>query len=189
MLGELQGNERAGMTGELWLQSIHPESGLTYRKALLSDIEAPKIVGQVKGIAAMLAGQGPLPPATLGLPIEAAIARRKVQMATQAQERCEKQLQEATRNRQSRHDRFCIDDEKGLNGSELNTFLHSKRADLHDMTPLESAEEGEVGLGRAREALSAFLRQRRMDAEKAEYQGRITDLANRRLPVNTRWRS
>jgi hypothetical protein len=181
ILGELPNSERAGMTGELWLQSIHPESGLMYRKALLSDIEAPVIAGQVKNIAAMLEGEGPLPHATLGLPVEAAIVRRKAQMVTQAQGRREKQLQEANRNRRSRHDRFCVDVEKELNGFDLSTFLHTKRADMHDMTPLELAEDSEAGLASAREALSAFLWHSRRDAEKAEYQDKIAELAKERL--------
>ncbi len=173
ILGELPNSERAGFSGELWLQSIHPASGLMYRKALLSDIEAPMIAGQVQEIAAMLEGQGPLPLATLGLPVEAAIVRRKAQMATQAQGRREKQLEEADRNPQSRHNRFCVDAEKELNGFDPSTFLHTKRADMHDMTPLELAEDSEAGSASAREALSAFLWQRRRDAEKAEYQDKI----------------
>lgn len=185
ILGELPGNECAGMTGELWLQSMHRESGLTFRKALLSDIESPKIVGQVENIVGMLKGQGPLPPAALGLPVEAAIARRKVQMAMQAQERREKQLQEASRNRQSRRDRFCADVEKGMSGPELGTFLNTKRADMDHMSPVELAEDSEAGLTRAREALSTFVRQCRWEAEaaaeKAKYQDKIADLAKDRL--------
>ncbi|RWM89508.1 MAG: hypothetical protein EOR84_23945 [Mesorhizobium sp.] len=187
ILGELPANERAGMTGELWLQSIHRESGLTFRKALLSDIESPTIVGQLETIATMLKGQGPLPPATLGLPVEAAIARRKVQMATQSEERRLKQLQEANRSRQSRRDRFCADAdvEKDLSGPELGAFLSTKRADMNDMSPVELAEDSEAGLTRAREALSAFVRQRRQEAEaatqKAKFQDKIADLAKGRL--------
>lgn len=186
ILGELPDNERAGMTGEMWLQSIHQESGLPYRKALLSDIESPKIVGKVEKIAAMLKGQGPLP-ATLGLPVEAAIARRKVQMAKQAEERREKQLQEAIRNRQSRLDRFCVDVEKNLCSPELDAFLNTKRADMNDMSPVELAEDSDAGLTRAREALSTFVRQRRREAEaaaeKAKYQDKIAELAKGRLSL------
>ncbi|MER8583153.1 hypothetical protein NKG95_31435 [Mesorhizobium sp. M1423] len=106
-------------------------------------------------------------------------------MAMQAQGRREKQLEEADRNRQSRHDRFCVDAEKELNGFDLSTFLYTKRADMQDMTPLELAEDSEVGLASAREALSAFLWQRRRDAEKAEYQDKIAELAKERLPPRT----
>ncbi|UCI23990.1 hypothetical protein [Mesorhizobium sp. B2-8-5] len=185
ILGELPEGERAGMTGEAWLQSIHRESGLTYKDALRSDIEAAMIVGQVSAIAAMLKGHGPLPRATLGLPIVPALARRQTQMAKQAEALREKQLQEAMRNRHARRDRLCIDAEKEMSGAELEAFLHTKRDRIDGMTLIELAEDSEAGLNRAREALKACVWQRQVDAaiaaEKAKYQARITELAERGL--------
>ncbi len=186
ILGELPQDERAGTTVEQWLQSIHQESGLTYDKALRSDIESPKIIGQIEHIAEMLEGSGPLPYGTAGLPIGNALSRRKAKMEEQAEERRRLQLQEANRLRHLRRERLCVDAEKELNGADLGAFLHTKRADMNDMTPVELAEDSESGLARAREALSAFVRQRRSEAEaaaeKAEYQDKITDLANSCLP-------
>ncbi|MER9973439.1 hypothetical protein [Mesorhizobium sp. M0085] len=134
----------------------------------------------------MLRGNGRLPYATAGLPVEGAIERRKAQIAKQAQDLREKQIQGANQLRQSRRDRFCIDAETELNGPALGAFLNTKRDDLSGMTPLESAQDSESGLTRARNALSDLVRQRvsaaEADAERKRYQEMITADAVRSLP-------
>lgn len=185
ILAELPDDERGNVTGESWLDSIHAESGTTYRAALQSDIEAPKIAGEIDAIVDMLEKHGPLPYGTLGLPIEGAIDRHKVRMAKRTEEQREKQIQEANRLRQSRRDRLCVDAEQALPGAEVGVFLTTKRDDLNGMTPLEAAEDSESGLSRARERLSDLARQRAREAEAAAlrklYQEKITDDATRRL--------
>lgn len=185
ILGELPEDERAGTTVERWLQSIHQESGLSYDKALRSKVEAPKIIGEIATIAQMLEGSGPLFYGSAGLPIGNAISRRKAKMEEQAEVRRQRQLLEASRLRHSRRDRLCVDAETELNGEHRSAFLHTKRADMSDMSPAELAEDSESGLTRAREALSVFVRQRRREAEaaagKAAYQDKIRKLAESRL--------
>ncbi|MER8492536.1 hypothetical protein NKH53_30555 [Mesorhizobium australicum] len=179
ILGELPDDERCGMNGESWLQSIHQGSGLSYREALQSDIESAKIVGQIEGIAAMMEKNGRLPYGNVGLPIERAIERRKTQMAKHAVELREKQLQAAERLRHSRRDRLCVDAEKELTGADVDAFLNTRLANMNSMTPLEMAEDSESGLTRAREALSEIVRQQRIEAEDAaereQYRRMITD--------------
>ncbi|KAA3448060.1 hypothetical protein C7I87_24290 [Mesorhizobium sp. SARCC-RB16n] len=186
ILGELPDEERGNMTGELWLDSGHTESGMTYRAAIRADIEAPKIAAVIDAVFAMLRGNGRLPHASAGLPVEGAIERSRGQIAKRAQDLREKQLREANRLRQSRRDRFCIDAETELNGPDLGTFLNTKRDDLSGMTPLEAVEDSESGLTRARDALSELVRQRasaaEADAERKLYQEMITADAVRSLP-------
>ncbi|MER9133306.1 hypothetical protein [Mesorhizobium sp. M0768] len=185
ILGELPEDELAGTTVDQWLQSIHKESGLTYDKALRSEVEGPKIIGEIATIVQMLEGNGPLFYGSAGLPIGNAISRRKAKMEEQAEVRRQRQLLQASRLRHSRRDRLCVDAETELNGEDRSAFLHTKRADMNDMTPVELAEDSESGLTRAREALSVFVRQRRREAEaaseKAEYQDKIRELAEARL--------
>ncbi|MES0100797.1 hypothetical protein [Mesorhizobium sp. M0019] len=102
ILGELPEDERAGTTVEQWLQSIHQESGLTYDRALRSEVEAPKIMGEIETIVQMLEGNGPLFYGSAGLPIGNAISRRKAKMEEQAEVRRQRQLLEASRLRHSR---------------------------------------------------------------------------------------
>lgn len=185
ILASLPADERGNVTGESWLESIHAESGTTYRVGLQSDIEAPKITGEIDAIVAMLEKHGPLPYATVGLPIEGAIDRHKVQMAKRADEDRDKQIREANRLRQSRRDRLCVDAEQALSGADLGAFLNTKRDDLNGMTPLEAAEDSETGLGRARDRLSDLVRQRAREQEAAadrqRYQAHIATEAKRRL--------
>ncbi|WP_136620907.1 MULTISPECIES: hypothetical protein [Mesorhizobium] len=185
ILSELPEDERAATTVERWLQSIHQESGLTYDKALRSEVEAPKIIGEIATIVQMLEGNGPLFYGSAGLPIGNAISRRKAKMEGQAEVRRQRQLLEASRLRHSRRDRLCVDAETELNGEDRSAFLHTKRADMNDMTPVEYAEDSDSGLTRAREALSVFVRQRRKEAEaaaeKAYYRDKIRELAEARL--------
>lgn len=185
ILSELPEDERVGSTVEQWLQSVHQESGLTYDKALRSEVEAPKIIGEIAAIVQMLEGNGPLFYGSAGLPIGKAISRRKAKMEEQAEVRRQRQLLEASRLRHSRRDRLCVDAETELNGEDRSAFLHTKRADMSDMSPVELAEDSEFGLTRAREALSVFVRQRRREAEaaaeKAAYQDKIRELAEARL--------
>nr|WP_320233853.1 competence protein CoiA family protein [Mesorhizobium sp. MSK_1335] len=177
ILAELPDRERGNMTGESWLDSVHTESGMTYRAAIRSDIEAPKITSEIDAVFAMLRGNGRLPYATAGLPVEGAIERRKAQIAKQARDLREKQIQEANRLRQSRRDRLCVDAETELTGPDLGAFLNTKRDELNAMTPLEAAEDSEPGLTKARDQLSALVRQRReqaeADAERKLYQEKI----------------
>ena len=186
ILAQLPDDERGDITGDSWLDSIHTESGMTYRAALQSDIEVPQIAGEIDAIVAMLEKHGPLPQRVLGLPIEAAIERRKVQMAKQAEELRAKQVKEANRLRLSRRDRLCTDAEKELSGLDFGDFLTTKRDDLSGMTPLESAEDSEIGLNRARNVLSDLVRQRAREAgaeaERKRYQIKITAEAKRSLP-------
>ncbi|WP_143748494.1 competence protein CoiA family protein [Mesorhizobium carmichaelinearum] len=185
ILGELPEDERAGTTVDQWLQSIHQESGLTYDKALRSEVEAPKIIGEIATIVQMLEGTAPLFYGSAGLPISHAISRRKARMEEQAEVRRQRQLLEASRLRHSRRDRLCVDAETELDGADRSAFLHTNRADMNDMTPVELAEDSESGLTRAREALAVFVDQRRREAvaaaEKAEYQDKIRELAEARL--------
>jgi hypothetical protein len=184
-IAELPEDERGDVTGESWLDSIHAASGTTYRAALQSDIEAPKISGEIDAIVDMLEKHGPLPYGTVGLPIEGAIDRHKVRMAKRTEEQREKQIQEANRLRQSRCDRLCVDAEQALPDAEVGVFLTTKRDDLNGLTPLEAAEESESGLSRARDRLSDLERQRAREAEAAAerklYQEKIRDEAKRRL--------
>lgn len=186
ILAQLPDDERGNMTGDSWLDSIHAESGMTYRAVLQSDIEVPKITGEIDAIVDMLEKRGPLPQDAVGLPIGAAIERRKVEMAKQAEELRVKQVEEANRVRLSRHDRLCVDAEKELSGPDLGDFLNTKRDDLSGMTPLESAEDSETGLNRARNVLSDLVRQRAREAaaeaERKRYQDKITADASRSLP-------
>lgn len=186
ILAQLPDDERGTMTGDSWLDSIHAQSGMTYRAALQSDIEVPKIAGEIDTIVDMLEKRGPLPQGTVGLPIGAAIERHKVHMAKQAEAFRAKQVEKANRLRLSRRDRLCVDAEKDLKNSDLGNFLNTKRADLSGMTPLESAEDSESGLSRARNVLSDLLRQRareaEADAERKRYQEKITADAKRSLP-------
>ncbi|MER8371115.1 competence protein CoiA family protein [Mesorhizobium sp. M1406] len=185
ILGQLPDAERADMTGELWLDSIHAKSGMTYRAAIQSDIETPKIAAEIDAVVAMIGNSGPVSYATVGLPVEGAIERRKARMAKQAEELREKQVQDAKRLRQSRRDRLCVDAEQELSGSDLGVFLNTKHNDLSGMTPLEAAEDSESGLSRARNVLSELVRQRRDEAEAAverkRYQDMLTAEATRRL--------
>ncbi|ESZ01866.1 competence protein CoiA family protein [Mesorhizobium sp. LNHC209A00] len=185
ILSELPDDERCGMNGESWLQSIHQESGLSYREALQSNVESAKIVGQIENIAAMMEKNGRLPYGNVGLPIERAIERRRAQMAKHAEELREKQLQAAERLRHSRRDRLCVDAEKELTGPGLDAFLNTRLANMNNMTPLEMSEDSESGLTRAREALSELVRQRLIEAEAAaereEYRRMITDDARQCL--------
>lgn len=186
ILAQLPGNERGTMTGDSWLNTIHAESGMTYRAALQANLEVPKIAGEIDAIVDMLEKRGPLPQGTVGLPIGAAIERRKAQMAKQADELRAKQMEEAKRLRLSRHDRLCVDAEKELSGPNLGNFLNTKRDDLSGMTPLESAQDSETGLNRARNVLFDLVRQRareaEADAERKRYQEKITADARRSLP-------
>jgi hypothetical protein len=186
ILAQLPDDERGTMTGDSWLDTIHAESGMTYRTALQKDIEVPKIAGEIDSIVDMLEKRGPLPQGTVGLPIGAAIERHKTHMAKQAAELRTKQVEEAKRLRLSRHDRLCVDAEKELSGSDLRNFLNTKRDDLSGMTPLESARDSETGLNRARNVLSDLVRQRareaEADAERKRYQEKITADAKRSLP-------
>lgn len=186
ILAQIPDDERGNMTGDSWLDSIHAESGMTYRVALQSDIEVPKIAGEIDAIVDMLEKRGSLPHGAVGLPIGAAIGRRKVQMAKQVEELRAKQVEEANRLRLSRRERLCVDADKELSGPDLGTFLNTKRDDLNGMTPLESAEDSESGLSRARNALSDLVRQRtretEADAERKRYQEKITTDAKRSLP-------
>ncbi len=185
ILDELPDEERGDMTGESWLDSVHAESGMTYRAAIQSDIEVPKIAAEIDAIVAMLGKSGPLPYATVGLPVRGAIERRKAQMTKQSEELREKQIQDAKGLRQSRRDRLCVDAEKELSGPDLGAFLNTKRDDLSGMTPLEAAEDSEPGLSRARNVLSELVRQRarqaEADAERKRYQEKITADAKRSL--------
>ncbi len=189
ILSELPDEERGNMTSESWLHSIHDESGKTYREAIQSDIEASKIAGAIDGIVDMLEKRGPLPRGTVGLPIEHAVERRKVQITKQAEELREKQIQEAGRLRHLRRDRLLIDAEKELSSVDLDAFLNTKCDDLNGMTPLEAAQDSETGLTRARNVLSDLVRRRTLDAEaKAErkgYQDQITADARNALSANT----
>ncbi|RWD16089.1 MAG: hypothetical protein EOS75_30025 [Mesorhizobium sp.] len=186
ILAELPDKERGDMTGESWLDSVHTESGMTNRAAIQSDIEAPKIAAQVDAVFAMLGRGGRLPFATAGLPIVGAIERHKAQIAKQAQELREKQIQEVNRLRQSRRDRLCIDAETMLKSPDLGAFLNTKRDDLSGMAPLEAAEDSESGLSRARNVLSDLVEQRareaEADAERKRYQEMISADAVRSLP-------
>lgn len=185
ILAELPDEERGEVTGESWLASIHAESGVTYRAAIESDTEAPKIAAEIDAIVAMLGKSGLLPYATLGLPIRGAMERCKAEREKQAEGLRQKQIQETNRLRQSRLDRLCVDAETELTGPDLGTFLNTKRADLNGMTPLEAAEDSESGLTKARDRLSALVRQRReqaeVDAERRRYQVKITADAKQSL--------
>ncbi|WP_189644416.1 competence protein CoiA family protein [Mesorhizobium sp. M9A.F.Ca.ET.002.03.1.2] len=177
ILAELPDEERGDMTCESWLDSIHAESGMTYRAAIESDTEAPKIAADIDAVVAMFGKSGAIPYATLGLPIRGAIERCKTQRAKQAELLRQKQVQKANRLRQSRRDRLCVDAETELTGPDLGAFLNTKRDDLNGMTPLEAAEDSESGLTKARDQLSALVRQRReqveADAERKLYQEKI----------------
>ncbi len=185
ILAQLPDDERGNMTGDSWLDSIHAESGMAYRVALQSDIEVPKIASEIDAIVDMLEKHGPLPQGAVGLPIGAAIERRKVHMAKQAEELRAKQTEEAKRLRLSRRDRLCVDAEKELSRTDLGNFLNTKRDDLSGMTPLESAEDSETGLNRARNLLADLVRQRTREAEasaaRKHYQEKITADAKRCL--------
>jgi hypothetical protein len=187
ILAQLPHDERGNMTGDSWLDSIRPEIGITYRAALQSAIEVPKITGEIDAIVEMLEKHGPLPQCAIGLPIAAAIERRRVEMTKQAEDRRAKQVEEANRLRLSRRDRLCLDAEKELSGTELGDFLNSINDDLSGMTPLESAADSEVGLNRARNVLSDLVRQRARqataEAERKRYQEMITADAERFLPL------
>jgi len=189
ILSELPDEERGSMTGQSWLHSVHDESGKTYQEAIQSDIEASKIAGEIDAIIDMLEKRGPLPPGTVGLPVERAVERRKQQMAKQAQELREKQLKEAGRLRQLRRDRLLVDAEKELSSVDLEAFLNTKCDDLSGMTPLEASQDSETGLNRARNVLSDLVRQRILEAEaKAErkgYQDQITADARNALSADT----
>ena len=185
ILATLPDDERENMTGESWLDSIHAESGMTYRAVLRSDIEAPKIAGEIDAIVDMLEKHGPLPYRTVGLPIEGAIDRHKVLTAKRAEAQREKQIQEASRLRQARRDRLCVDAEQTLSSADIGTFLTTKRDDLNGLTPLEAAEDSEPGLSRARDRLSDLVRQRAREkeaaAERKLFQEEIMAEAKRRL--------
>ncbi|EHK54469.1 hypothetical protein MAXJ12_24772 [Mesorhizobium alhagi CCNWXJ12-2] len=185
ILAELPAEERGNATSESWLDSVHTESGMKYRAALQSGIEAPKISAEINAAVAMLEKRGPLPYGTVGLPIEGAIQRRKVQMAKQAGELRKKHIQEAERLRHSRRERLCIDAEEQLSGSGLDAFLNTTRDELNRMTPLEAAEDSEPGLNRARDLLSVLVRQLAREgdaaAERQHYQDKIIAEAKRRL--------
>lgn len=155
ILGELPKGERGGMTGEFWLASVHAESGMTYRAAIQSDLEAPKIAAGIDAIVAMLERRGPPPLWTVGLPIEGAIDRRTRQMKDEAAKRKEESDREAKRLQQSRRDRLCVDAEQKLTGPALGAFLNTPDADLGGMSPLQAAEDSEAGLTKARRALAA----------------------------------
>lgn len=186
ILDQLPEKERGNMTGESWLNSIHTESGMTYRAAIQSEIEAATITAEISALVAMFENGGRLAYATLGLPVEGAIERHRVQLGKQVEKVREKQIQEANRLRQSRRDRLCIDAETELSGPGLGAFLNTKRDDLSGMTPLEAAEDSESGLARARSMLSDLVRQRASvadaDAERKRYQQMITADAMRSLP-------
>lgn len=189
ILSELPDHERASMTAESWLHSVHIESGKTYEEAIQSDIDASKIGVEIDAIIDMLEGRGPLPPGTAGLPIEGAVERRRVQMAKQAEELREKQRKEAERLRQLRRDRLRVDAEKELSGSDLDAFLNTQRGDLNGMTPLEAAQDSETGLARARNMLSELVRQRTVEAEasaeRKRYKDRLTTDAHNALSAET----
>lgn len=185
ILAALPGNERNEMTSEVWLDSIHADSGLTYRAALKSDSEAPNIMAGIDVVVAMLEKHGPLPHGTVGLPIEGAIERHKAHMAKRAEETRKKRLQEAQRLRGVRSDRLCVDAEQALPAADLAPFLTTKFDELNGMTPLESAEDSEVGLNRARELLSGFARRLAREAQDAAerklYREKITADARHQL--------
>ncbi|MCA0050632.1 competence protein CoiA [Mesorhizobium sp. B283B1A] len=174
ILAELPAEERGDMTGESWLDSIHAESSMTYRAAIESDIEAPKIAAEIHAVVAMFGKSGAIPHTALGLPIRGAIERCKAQRAKQAEGLRQKQIQEANRLRQSRRDRLCVDAETELSGPNLGAFLDAKRDDLSGMTPLEAAEDSESGLTKARGVLSAEVQRKR-------YQEKITADAKQSL--------
>ncbi|WP_181763166.1 competence protein CoiA family protein [Mesorhizobium sp. B2-4-13] len=176
ILAELPAAEREDVTGESWLASIHAESGMTYRAAIESDTEAPKIAADIDAVVAMFGKSGAIPHMTLGLPIQGAIERCMAQRAKQAEGLRQKQIQEANRLRQSRRDRLCVDAETQLSGSGLGAFLNTKRDDLSGMTPLEAAEDSESGLTKARTVLS-------VDLERRRYQVKITSDAKQSLPA------
>ncbi|MER8861579.1 MULTISPECIES: competence protein CoiA family protein [unclassified Mesorhizobium] len=167
ILAELPAEERGDMTGESWLNSIHRETNMTYRAAIESDVEAPKIAAEIEAVVAMFGKSGAIPHAALGLPIRGAIERCKAQRSKQAEGLRQKQIQEANRLRQSRRDRLCVDAETELSGPNLGAFLNAKRDDLSGMSPLEAAEDSESGLTKARGALSA-------DVKRKRYQEKIT---------------
>lgn len=175
ILSHLPNEERGNMTGESWLDSIHIESGMTYRTAIQSDSEAPKVAAAIDAVVALMEKRGPLLLETVGLPIAGAIERRKAQMAVEVERLREKQIQDANRLRETRRDRLCVDAEKTLSGPELGEFLNTKHNDLKGMTPLEAAEDSETGLNRARDLLSNRARQQAQEAEAAAEQKRYRD--------------
>ncbi|PAQ08137.1 hypothetical protein CIT26_19445 [Mesorhizobium temperatum] len=186
ILAQLPAAERGNMTAESWLDSVHADSGLTFRAALQPGLEFAFEIGSgINAIAHMLAKSGPVPRRTFGLPIEAALERHSAEGALRAAEQRKERLEEVARYRQSRRDRLCVDVEQALTGPAIGEFLNTKRADLGGMTPVESAEDSEVGLSRARELLSNLVRQREDEAEDAAerqlYREKITADAKRTL--------
>ncbi|RWH69235.1 MAG: hypothetical protein EOQ86_31565 [Mesorhizobium sp.] len=182
ILDSLPSEERGNLTADLWLDSRHPKSGKTYRAMLQPESD---IVSGINSIVEMFERNGPIVRQTFGLPIEAAILRRRDQTGKQVALHRIKQVEDAARIRQTRRDRLCGDVDEGLAGPEIGAFLNTKRAELGGMSPLESAEDSESGLSRARELLSKFVWQRENEAEEAaereRYREKITADAKRAL--------
>ncbi|MCB1469863.1 MAG: hypothetical protein KDK08_22565 [Rhizobiaceae bacterium] len=181
ILRELPDDESGDMTGESWLESIDPESCLTHREALQSDTDGPRIAGELERLSEALRGRGPIPTGTVGLPVEQAIERYKIQQAEKAERDRQRRLAEAEKQRDNRCERLRGDLGSKIDDPEIAAFLNTKLASLNGMSPIESAADSEAGLSRAREAQAEFNRERARAVQRKQYQDDITAEAKARL--------
>lgn len=168
LVGSLPESERRGFSIADWLQRPVPGTDLPPSGHL--DDEADDLISALRGIAAMLAGHGPVIEAHLGLPVDFAMTRerrRRQDLARQAAAARQAQI-EIQRERERRealaqaHGR-----EKQLEGlarealgSDAETWLGTAIDCLGGLSPREAARQGALGLGQAAAAVQDILEQR-----------------------------